>query len=261
MSRPESTRDRMTSVQGTTTQMTSARRGRRIVRAVVWWTRAGACSARRSPGGAAWSLRTGAPAGAARFVIAGTRGTRHRQSRSGWVEWMGRRFDRSCSGTSCACPSCRLRAPSTSTSCSRTSGSWRADGVHRGIVVPQARGAEVAACPGGHRTSPDRAGDWWSSGRPMLRPGHSRRAALEIPALRRGIYGGTGDRPVPQRPHRAAAAGTRAFEDVHELYVHPRTTSIPSTSAGLIRDLEGSPTRRLVDCRHVVPCDPRVRLR
>ena len=38
-----------------------------------------------------------------------------------------------------------------------------------------------------------------------------------------------------------------AFDDVHELYVHPRTTSIPSTSAGLIRDLEGNPTRRLVD--------------
>ena len=38
-----------------------------------------------------------------------------------------------------------------------------------------------------------------------------------------------------------------AFEDVHELYVHPRTTALPSTSAGLIRDLEGSPTRRLVD--------------
>ena len=38
-----------------------------------------------------------------------------------------------------------------------------------------------------------------------------------------------------------------AFDDVHELYVHPRTTALPSTSAGLIRDLEGSPTRRLVD--------------
>jgi hypothetical protein len=34
---------------------------------------------------------------------------------------------------------------------------------------------------------------------------------------------------------------------VHELYVHPRTIALPSTSAGLIRDLEGSPTRRLVD--------------
>ena len=38
-----------------------------------------------------------------------------------------------------------------------------------------------------------------------------------------------------------------AFDDVHQLYVHPRTTALPSTSAGLIRDLEGSPTRRLVD--------------
>ena len=38
-----------------------------------------------------------------------------------------------------------------------------------------------------------------------------------------------------------------AFADVHQLYVHPRTTVLPATSAGLIRDLEGSPTRRLVD--------------
>jgi hypothetical protein len=37
------------------------------------------------------------------------------------------------------------------------------------------------------------------------------------------------------------------FEDVHEVYVHPRTVTLPSTSAGLIRDLEGSPTKRLVD--------------
>ena len=34
---------------------------------------------------------------------------------------------------------------------------------------------------------------------------------------------------------------------MHQLYVHPRTTALPSTSAGLIRDLEGNPTRRLVD--------------
>ena len=38
-----------------------------------------------------------------------------------------------------------------------------------------------------------------------------------------------------------------AFDDAHELYVHPRTVPVPSSSAGLIRDLDGSPTTRLVD--------------
>ena len=34
---------------------------------------------------------------------------------------------------------------------------------------------------------------------------------------------------------------------MHELYVHPRTVAVPSTSAGLVRDLEGNASRRLVD--------------
>ena len=38
-----------------------------------------------------------------------------------------------------------------------------------------------------------------------------------------------------------------AFADVHTVFVHPRTVDLPSTSAGFVRDLEGSPTRRIVD--------------
>lgn len=34
-----------------------------------------------------------------------------------------------------------------------------------------------------------------------------------------------------------------AWTDQHEMFVHPRTIAIPSTSTGFIRDLEGNPTR------------------
>ncbi len=83
-------------------------------------------------------------------------------------------------------------------------------------------------------------------GVPLLRPGQSIAQPIEIPARRRGIV------PVgPATTVRGDPIGLlrreRAFPDVHELYVHPRTIAIPSTSAGLIRDLEGNPTRRLVD--------------
>ncbi|WP_251451737.1 DUF58 domain-containing protein [Microbacterium sp. Marseille-Q6648] len=83
-------------------------------------------------------------------------------------------------------------------------------------------------------------------GVPLLRPGHRVVEPLEIPALRRGVV-----RIGPATTVRGDPVGLlrreRSFEDVHELYVHPRTVEIPTTSAGLIRDLEGSPTRRLVD--------------
>nr|WP_246318715.1 DUF58 domain-containing protein [Leifsonia psychrotolerans] len=38
-----------------------------------------------------------------------------------------------------------------------------------------------------------------------------------------------------------------AWADVHRLFVHPVTVSIPSTSAGFVRDLEGNPTSDIVD--------------
>ncbi len=83
-------------------------------------------------------------------------------------------------------------------------------------------------------------------GVPMLRPDAVSEHALELPPQRRGIV-----RIGPATTVRTDPLGLvrreHAFDDVHELYVHPRTTNVPSTSAGLIRDLDGSPTRRLVD--------------
>lgn len=83
-------------------------------------------------------------------------------------------------------------------------------------------------------------------GVPLLRPGHAVDQTLDIPGLRRGIV-----RVGPATTVRSDPIGLlrreHSFHDVHDVYVHPRTTSLPSSSAGLIRDLEGSPTRRLVD--------------
>ncbi len=83
-------------------------------------------------------------------------------------------------------------------------------------------------------------------GVPLLRPGQFVEQALDIPGLRRGVV-----RVGPATTVRGDPIGLlrreHAFRDVHDLYVHPRTVGLPTTSAGLVRDLEGAPTRRLVD--------------
>lgn len=83
-------------------------------------------------------------------------------------------------------------------------------------------------------------------GVPFLRPGHSSTEPLEIPPLPRGVV-----RVGPVTTVRSDPVGLlrreHAFDDVHDLFVHPRTVGLPSTSSGLVRDLEGNATRRLVD--------------
>ena len=100
-------------------------------------------------------------------------------------------------------------------------------------------------------------------GVPLLRPGHTVEQPLDIPGLRRGIVT-VGPATTVRSDPVGMLRREHAFPDVHEVYVHPRTTSLPSTSAGLIRDLEGAPTRRLVDAdmsfhaiREYVPGDSR----
>jgi uncharacterized protein (DUF58 family) len=83
-------------------------------------------------------------------------------------------------------------------------------------------------------------------GVPLLRPGHSVGQPLEIPGLRRGVVT-VGPATTVRSDPVGLLRREHAFQDVHDVFVHPRTTALPSTSAGLIRDLEGSPTRRLVD--------------
>ncbi|MDF2991293.1 MAG: hypothetical protein K0S37_1807 [Microbacterium sp.] len=83
-------------------------------------------------------------------------------------------------------------------------------------------------------------------GVPLLRAGQSVTEVLEIPPLPRGVV-----RIGPVTTVRSDPVGLlrreHEVDDEHELFVHPRTVPLPSTSAGLVRDLEGSATRRLVD--------------
>jgi uncharacterized protein (DUF58 family) len=79
---------------------------------------------------------------------------------------------------------------------------------------------------------------------PGLRAGESLDDSFAVPTFRRGVI------PVgPVRTVRGDPIGVvrRELEwtEVVELFVHPRTIGIPSTSTGLIRDLEGNPTRDL----------------
>ena len=79
---------------------------------------------------------------------------------------------------------------------------------------------------------------------PGLRGGATFQHDFAIPTVKRGIV------PVgPVRTVRADPIGLVRREliwtESAELVVHPRTIGMPSTSTGLIRDLEGTPTRDL----------------
>jgi uncharacterized protein (DUF58 family) len=79
---------------------------------------------------------------------------------------------------------------------------------------------------------------------PGLARGAVAQHAFAIPTTRRGVLS-----VGPVRTVRADPIGLVRRElfwtDSTDLFVHPRTVAIPSTSTGLIRDLEGSPTRDL----------------
>ena len=98
-------------------------------------------------------------------------------------------------------------------------------------------------------------------------PSLSRGAAFghefEIPTLRRGVLA-----VGPVRTVRADPIGLVRREltwtDTAEVFVHPRTIGVPSTSTGFIHDLEGNPTRDLTNSdvsfhalREYVPGDER----
>lgn len=79
---------------------------------------------------------------------------------------------------------------------------------------------------------------------PSLRKGADFTQEFAVPTLRRGVVN-----VGPVRTVRADPIGLVRREliwtDAVELIVHPRTIGVPSTSTGLIRDLEGTPTRDL----------------
>ncbi|MBH0117828.1 DUF58 domain-containing protein [Salinibacterium sp. NG253] len=81
---------------------------------------------------------------------------------------------------------------------------------------------------------------------PSLRPGAAATHEFPIPTHRRGVI-----TVGPVRTVRADPVGLVRRELVWtesaEVFVHPRTISIPSVSTGLIRDLEGNPTKDLAN--------------
>lgn len=222
-----------------TSQLTSAGRSRKLVRAVVWTTVVARSLAAAVRVAADWAARTIRPAGVL-VALAATVGLLLGVI-FGWTEWIvaggvslvllvlsipflfgARAYD-----VDLALTHERVVAGQG------IAGEITARNVSRRIVLP------------GRLDIPVGAG-LVEFGVPLLRPGHTVSQPLEIPSLRRGIV------PVgPATTVRSDPLGLlrreHAFDDVHEVFVHPRTAALPSTSAGLIRDLEGSPTRRLVD--------------
>lgn len=100
-------------------------------------------------------------------------------------------------------------------------------------------------------------------GVPLLRPGHEVAQPVTIPAMRRGVI--TVGPPTAVRTDPVGLLRREhEWDERHEIYVHPRTAAVPGTSAGMIRDLEGNPSRRIVDAdisfhaiREYVPGDAR----
>ncbi|MEV7694154.1 DUF58 domain-containing protein [Microbacterium sp. NPDC089189] len=81
---------------------------------------------------------------------------------------------------------------------------------------------------------------------PLLRKGGTYDETLSIPAMRRGVLD-----VGPARSVRGDPLGILrrevTWQDVHTLYVHPVTTSVPSTATGFVKDLEGNPSSLIVD--------------
>ncbi|MGV8911875.1 MAG: DUF58 domain-containing protein [Rhodoglobus sp.] len=121
---------------------------------------------------------------------------------------------------------------------------------HRRVVVGEALSGEVRGVNGGKRRSLGVvaeipvAASFAEAVLPSIRPGGSAAHEFSIPTHRRGVI-----TVGPVRTIRADPVGLVRRELVWtesaEVYVHPRTISIPSVSTGLIRDLEGNPTKDL----------------
>jgi uncharacterized protein (DUF58 family) len=81
---------------------------------------------------------------------------------------------------------------------------------------------------------------------PLLRPDAVHDEQLTIAARRRGVID-VGPLSVTRGDPIGILRRTVTWPDVQTVHVHPVTAAIPSTSAGVIRDLEGLPTSDIVD--------------
>ncbi|MDZ8170584.1 DUF58 domain-containing protein [Microbacterium xanthum] len=223
----------------TGTQVSGSRRDRALVRMVVALTRAARAVAAVLARSARWSARTVRPAGAL-VVVAATAGLLGGVV-FGWVEWL-------------VAAVIALVLVVTAVPFLFGARSYAVDLAlgHDRVVAGSAVAGTIGIRNDGPRTTlPGRMDIPVGDGVveidvPVLRPGHGIADPLEIPDLRRGIVS-VGPATTVRADPLGLMRREHAFDDVHDLYVHPRTVVLPSTSAGLIRDLEGAPTRRLVD--------------
>ena len=81
---------------------------------------------------------------------------------------------------------------------------------------------------------------------PLMRPRQVHEEAVVVPAYRRGVID-VGPITTVRSDPLGVLKREVAWASVNRLYVHPITVSIPSTSAGFVRDLEGNPTSDIVD--------------
>ena len=216
-----------------------SRRGRAFVRAAVWGANAWRAAGSGISTAAEWAAATVRPAGAL-VAVAATAGLALGML-FGWVEWMV-----------AGAASLVLLVAAIPFLFGARSYDVGLTLAHERVVAGDDVAGEIVVRNDGHRLSlpgridiPVGAG-LVELGVPLLRPGHSISQPLDIPGLRRGIVT-VGPATTVRSDPIGLLRREHAFEDVHEVFVHPRTTALPSTSAGLIRDLEGNPTRRLVD--------------
>ena len=223
----------------TSTSVAASGRDKALVRVVVRVAEAWRSIARAFAVAAAWSARTVRPAGVL-VVLAATVGL-GLGVLFGWVEWMV-----------AGAVSLVLLLAAVPFLFGARSYDVDLSLAHERVVAGDGVTGEIVVRNHGHRMAlpgridiPVGAG-LVEFGVPLLRPGHTVAQPLDIPGLRRGIIT-VGPATTVRSDPIGLLRREHAFEDVHEVYVHPRTTELPSTSAGLIRDLEGNPTRRLVD--------------
>jgi uncharacterized protein (DUF58 family) len=80
---------------------------------------------------------------------------------------------------------------------------------------------------------------------PLLRAGAKHVEQLTISARRRGVIQ-VGPMTISRGDPIGVLRRELSWPDVQTVFVHPVTTAIPSTSAGLVRDLEGMPSSDIV---------------
>jgi hypothetical protein len=234
-----SARDTASGVGETTRTVAPLARGRTLVRLAVWATATSRAFGSAVSAAADWASSTVRPAGVL-VVLAASVGLMLGIA-FGWVEWMV--------GGSIAALLIVMAVPFLFGARSYDVDLTLA---HERVVAGDGVSGEIVVRNNGRRTAlPGRidipVGEGLVEfGVPLLRRGHTVAQPVDIPNLPRGIIT-VGPATTVRSDPIGLLRREHAFHDVHEVYVHPRTIAVPSTSAGLIRDLEGNPTRRLVD--------------